>query len=157
MPHRTVTVVLVAAATLLVGGLTGCGTATDGQPGTSPSAGSSSSSSASTGVGTATRSATPVSPTGVTPTAPASTARGPQTTLLGTLSRGAIEGSCLVLTTSSEGADAGRRYLLVGDSTTLHALTDGATVAVSGHPETGLATACQAGTPFFVEQVLPSK
>jgi hypothetical protein len=152
MPRRTSTVVLVVALALLGPGLTGCAAATDGQTGT----GSVGGSSASSGVGTTPGNGTGVPPTTVTPTVPASTtARGPATTLRGTLSRGALEGSCLVLTTGSQGADAGRKYLLLGDSATLHGLTIGKTVAVSGHPGTGLDTACQSGTPFLVEQVLP--
>ena len=153
MPRRTSTVVLVVALALLGPGLTGCGAGADHRADTGAGGGSS----ASSGVGTTPGHPTGVPPTAVTPTVPASTtARGPATTVRGTLSRGGLEGSCLVLTTGSEGAGGGREYLLLGDSATLHGLTIGKTVAVSGHPGTGLATTCQSGTPFFVEQVLPA-
>ncbi len=150
MPRRTLPVIVLAAGALLVGCLAGCGTATDGQQG--PEFGASATSPA----GTPTRTEPGVLPTRITPTVPATTARPPATTVRGTLSRDSVEGSCLVLTTSPGGADAGRRYLLMGDSETLHDLTDGDIVTVSGHRETGLATTCQSGTPFLVEAVLAS-
>jgi hypothetical protein len=82
------------------------------------------------------------------------TKQGVATTVTGTLSRAAVEGSCLLLAVPADGRSAAENYLLLGDSATLGGLRSGATVTVSGRSAVGLATTCQTGTPFLVDSVL---
>ena len=112
--------------------LAGCGSTTPDTPGATSA------------------SATPTSPdsttsTGTIPTAPPSD-KVTTTTLTGTVTRAAVEGSCLVLVAGD------RTYLLVGAVT---GLTAGQEVVVTGHVDPAVATTCQTGTPFMVESVEP--
>ncbi len=84
--------------------------------------------------------------TGTTPTAPSPT-RAATTSLIGTVTRAAVEGNCLVLAASD------RTYLLVG---AVSGLTPGQRVSVTGHVDASVVTTCQTGTPFVVESVEPT-
>ena len=135
--RRAVPVSLALAGVVF---LAGCGSTTPDTPGATSASATPTSPDSTTSTSTSTGTSTSTSPT-----APPSD-KVTTTTLTGTVTRAAVEGSCLVLVSGD------RTYLLVGAVT---GLTAGQEVVVTGHVDPTVATTCQNGTPFMVESVEP--
>lgn len=134
----TLTVLLLAGCAGNTGApVAGTGTASSG----APTAGSSA-------------DAVPDNPTPIKPSErpvkPDASAGARTVTLTGTVTAG-VEPGCLVLQ-----AKGGASYLLLfGPGADKSAAPAGAKVTVVGEPQPGMATTCQQGTPFMVNEIQP--
>ena len=151
--------VLAGGLGLAGAALSGCGSSSLGSAGSTPGPGYDASSSTPT-VPAPTTATAPTgsltgSPTVEVPTVPARTSpRGAATTLSGTLNRDSVEGGCVVLTVRRPVEHAGTRYVLVGNPEAVRRLVSGTDVTVAGRADSTVATTCQNGTPFVIDEVL---